>query len=69
MDCVSNVIDEYGAVEYMPAFSVYCDSSNIYGVRNLVYRADLCVLHKDTGDRYIITNDDNWKIKFRMISL
>lgn len=69
IDCVSNVIDEYGAVEYMPAFSVYCDTSYIYAVRNLVYRADLCVLHKDTGDRYIITNDANWKIKFRMISL
>lgn len=69
MDCVSNVIDEFGAVEYMPAFSVYCDTSYIYAVRNLVYRADLCVLHKDTGDRYIITNDANWKIKFRMISL
>lgn len=69
IDCVSNVIDEFGAVEYMPAFSVYCDTSYIYAVRNLVYRADLCVLHKDTGDRYIITNDANWKIKFRMISL
>lgn len=69
IDCVSNVIDEFSAIEYMPAFSVYCDTSYIYAVRNLVYTADLCVLHKDTGDRYIITNDANWKIKFRMISL
>lgn len=69
MDCVSNVIDEFEAIEYMPAFSVYCDTSYIYAVRNLVYRAKLCVLHKDTGDRYVIYNDANWKIKFRMISL
>jgi len=71
LDCVSNLIDEFDAFEFMPAFSVYCDSSNIYAVRNLVYPADLCVLHKDTGDRYYIPNNNevNWRIKFRMISL
>jgi hypothetical protein len=54
---------------YDVAFSVWSDENTIYARRANTVAGTLYVLSGSTGSMQPISDTDNWKIKFRMISL